>query len=96
MAELRAIEFVDRLIEQGRLPHGTGPKQYRHIRVHRIVLEGFGERLSSVEPSCATISNRSSFCASSASARRGASSTAHYDDIGVRGSIDLRAELAAG
>ena len=42
MAELRAIEFVNRLIDQGRVPHGTGPNEYRRINVHRIVLEGFG------------------------------------------------------
>ncbi len=38
MAELRAIEFVNRLIDQGRVPHGTGPNEYRRINVHRIVL----------------------------------------------------------
>ncbi len=27
MAELRAIEFVNRLIDQGRIPHGTGPER---------------------------------------------------------------------
>ena len=45
-SELRAIEFVQRLIDQGRLPHGMGPSQYRYVRVHRIVLEGLGERFS--------------------------------------------------
>jgi NTE family protein len=94
-AELRAIEFVDRLIEQGRLPHGTGPNQYRHIRVHRIVLEGLGERLSSA----AKLRNDlKSFellrKLGQRTARRFLDS--HYDDIGVRGSVDLRAELAAG
>ena len=33
LSELRAIEFVNRLIDQGRLPHGTGPNEYRHIKV---------------------------------------------------------------
>src|SRR5690348_10987890 len=46
LAELRAIEFVTRLIDQGRLPHGTGPDEYRRIKVHRIVLSGLGERFS--------------------------------------------------
>lgn len=32
MAELRAIEFVNRLIDQGRLPHGTGVNEYRQLR----------------------------------------------------------------
>ena len=47
LAEFRAIEFVNRLIEQGRVPRGTGPNEYRQIKVHRIVLEGLGERFSS-------------------------------------------------
>src|SRR5271169_3200033 len=38
IGEYRAIDFVARLIDQGRLPHGTGPDQYRRIKVHRIVL----------------------------------------------------------
>ena len=40
--EYRAIDFVGRLIDQGRLPRGTGPGQYRRINVHRIVLDRFG------------------------------------------------------
>jgi NTE family protein len=47
LVELRAIEFVNRMIDEGRLPHGTGDGKYRKIRVHRIVLEGLGEHMSS-------------------------------------------------
>ena len=47
LSELRTMEFVDRLIEEGRLPHGTGKSEYRRIKVHRIVLEGLGERFAS-------------------------------------------------
>jgi NTE family protein len=94
-SELRAIEFVDRLIEQGRLPHGTGPNQYRHIRVHRIVLEGLGERFSSA----ARLRNdMKSFDLLRKLGQRAARRflDSHYDDVGVRGSVDLKAELAAG
>src|SRR5271155_1140334 len=38
LSEFRAIEFVARLIDQGRLPRGMGPGEYRRINVHRIVL----------------------------------------------------------
>ena len=38
-AEFRAIDFVTRLINQGRLPHGTGEGEYRRINVHRIPLD---------------------------------------------------------
>lgn len=92
-SELRAIEFVDRLIEQGRLPHGTGPNQYRHIRVHRIVLEGLGERFSSA----ARLRNDSkSFDLLRKLGQRAARRflDSHYDDVGVRSSIDLKGELA--
>ena len=93
--ELRAIDFVARLIEQGRLPHGTGPNEYRKIRVHRIVLEGLGERFSSA----ARLRNDyKSFDLLRKLGVRAARRflDAHYDDIGVRSSVDLRAELAAG
>src|ERR1700685_1758353 len=42
ISEYRAIEFVAGLIDEGRLPHSTGPGQYRRINVHRIVLDRFG------------------------------------------------------
>jgi NTE family protein len=92
-SELRAIEFVDRLIEQGRLPQGTGPNQYRHIRVHRIVLEGLGERFSAA----AKLRNDlKSFELLRKLGQRAARRflDSHYEDVGVRGSVDLKAELA--
>jgi NTE family protein len=45
LAELRAVEFIGDLIDEGRLPHGTGPGQYRRLRFHRIVMEDMGEAL---------------------------------------------------
>jgi NTE family protein len=94
MAELRAIEFVNRLIEQGRVPHGTGPNEYRRIRVHRIVLEGLGERFSS---SSKLRNDLESFELLRKLGHRSARRflEAHYADIGVRGSVDLKAEVAA-
>src|SRR5271170_7599342 len=47
IAEYRAIDFVTRLVDQGRLPHGTGPGEYRRINVHRILLDGHGTQLDS-------------------------------------------------
>jgi NTE family protein len=92
-SELRAIEFVQRLIELGRLPHGIGPNQYRYIRVHRIVLEGLGERFSSAE----RLRNDSkSFDLLRKLGQRAARRflDSHYEDIGVRSSLDLKSELA--
>lgn len=93
MAELRAIEFVTRLIDQGRLPQGTGPNEYRRINVHRIVLEGLGERFSS----SSKLRNDSQSLEllhklGQRSARRFLD--AHYGDIGVRSSVDLKGEVS--
>jgi len=94
MAELRAIEFVNRLIEQGRLPHGTGPNQYRQIRVHRIVLEGLGERFSSASR---LRNDYQSFELLKKLGQRAARRflDAHYADVGVRSSVDLEAEVTS-
>ena len=92
MAELRAIEFVNRLIDQGRIPHGTGPNEYRRINVHRIVLEGLGEKLSS------SSKLRNDFESLELLRKVGKRSArrfldTHFDDIGVRSSVDLKTEV---
>jgi NTE family protein len=94
LAELRAIEFVNRLIDQGRLPHGMKPNEYRQIRVHRIVLEGLGERFSSASR---LKTDYKSFDLLHKLGQRAARRflDAHYDDVGVRSSIDFKAEVYA-
>jgi NTE family protein len=42
-AELRTIDLVNQLIDQGRLPRGTGNGDCRRIRLHRIVMADSGE-----------------------------------------------------
>jgi NTE family protein len=93
MGELRAIEFVARLIEEGKLPHGRGSNQYRHINVHRIALghaEGVdaGSKLNN-DFDFFQMLHRMGVRA----ARRFLD--AHYDEIGHRSSIDLKAEVRA-
>ena len=92
MGELRAIEFVNRLIEQGRIPHGTGPNEYRHIKVHRIVLEGLGESFASAGK---MRNDYESFELLRKLGQRAARRflDAHYDDIGVQSSVDLKSEV---
>jgi NTE family protein len=94
MAELRAIEFVNRQIEQGHLPRGTGPNEYRQIKVHRIVLEGLGERFSTASK---LRNDLESFELLRKLGQRAARRflEAHYDDIGARSSVDLEAEVHA-
>jgi NTE family protein len=92
MSELRAIEFVDRLIGQGRLPHGTGPTEYRRIKVHRIVMDGLGERFTAASRLRNDYESLELLRKlGQRAARRFLDS--HFDDIGVRTSIDLDAEL---
>jgi len=94
MAELRAIEFVDRQIEAGHIPHGTGKDEYRRIRVHRIVLEGLGERFSSATK---LRNDYQSFELLRKLGQRAARRflDAHYADIGVKSTVDLGAEVHA-
>ncbi|WP_137042832.1 patatin-like phospholipase family protein [Pseudolabrys sp. FHR47] len=94
MFELRAIEFVNRLIDQRRLPHGTGPNEYRHIKVHRIVMDGLGERFS------ASTKLRNDFESLDLLRKLGQRAARrfldnHFADIGVRSSVDLKAEVAS-
>jgi NTE family protein len=94
LTELRAIEFINRMIDQGRLPRGTGPNEFRRLNVHRIVLEGLGERFGS---SSRLRNDYESFELLRKLGRRAARRflDAHYADIGVKTSFDLRAEVGA-
>jgi NTE family protein len=93
-AEYRAIEFVTRLIDQGRLPRGIGPGEYRRINVHRIDLGVVGKKLT---PASRLNADYDFFEMLRRAGRRAARRflDAHYDDIGVKSSIDLRAEMQA-
>src|SRR5262245_7570564 len=94
LAEFRAIEFVGRLIAQGRLPRGTGPGQYRHIKVHRIALDGNAKQLTA-ESKLNT--DFDFFSMLHQLGRRAARRflDAHFDDIGTGSTVDLRAEVTA-
>ncbi len=94
LAEYRAIEFVARLIDQGRLPRGIRPGQYRRVNVHRIVLDRFGTQFDTFSK----ISTDYDFfemlhVSGKRAARRFLDE--HFDDIGVRSTVDLRAEAQA-
>ncbi len=94
LAEYRAIDFVAREIDLGRLPHGFGPGEYRRIHAHRIVL-GDGHKAYSADSKLST--DYDFFRMLHASGRRAARHflKAHFDDIGVRSTFDLRAEAQA-
>jgi NTE family protein len=94
LSEYRAIEFVGRLIDQGRLPRGLGAGQYRRVNVHRIVLDRFGTQFdSSTKMQTDYDFLQTLHLAGKRAARRFLDD--HFDDIGVKGTVDLRAEAQA-
>ena len=94
LAEYRAIEFVARLIDRGRLPRGTGPGQYRRVNVHRIVLDQFGTHL---DASSKISTDYDFFETLHVNGKRAARRFLddHFDAIGVHSTVDLLAEAQA-
>jgi NTE family protein len=94
LSEYRAIDFVTRLIDQRRLPHGMGPGQYRRINVHRIALEDSFEQLTADSK---LDSDYHFFELLRDGGRRAAQRflEQHFDDIGVRSTVDLKEEAQA-
>ncbi|HEX2656342.1 MAG TPA: patatin-like phospholipase family protein [Xanthobacteraceae bacterium] len=94
LAEYRAIDFVTRLIDQGRLPRGMGPGEYRRINVHRIALDGMFANLTAASK---LQSDYDFFLTLHKGGRRAARNfvEAHFDDIGRRSTVDLLAEAKA-
>jgi NTE family protein len=92
--EFRAIEFVARLIDQRRLPRGKGPGQYRRMNVHRVVLDSEGKAFTAASK----LSNDYEFFEMLRDNGRRAARRfldEHFDDIGVKSTIDLRTEVPA-
>ncbi len=94
IAEYRAIEFVRRLIDEGALKHGTGPGEYRRINVHRVDLGFVGKKLT---PASRLNTDFDFFETLHRAGRRAGRRflDKHFDDIGVRSTIDLRDEMRA-
>ena len=94
LSEFRAIDFVTRLIDQGKLPHGTGVDEYRRVNVHRITLDSTFRNLTA---SSKLNSDYDFFEMLKKGGARAARNflTEHYDDIGVRSTVDLQAESHA-
>jgi NTE family protein len=92
ISEYRAIEFVTRLIDQGTLPRGTGPGQYRRVNVHRIDLGFIGKRLT---PASRLNNDFDFFEMLHRAGRRAARRflERHFHDIGARSTVDLREEM---
>jgi len=94
LAEYRAIEFVIRLIDQGVLPRGMKPGQYRRINMHRIALDREARTLNADSK----LNNDYDFFELLRDHGRRAAHRfldAHFDDIGRRSTVDMRAEVTA-
>jgi NTE family protein len=94
MGELRAIEFVARLIDEGRLTRGIGPGKYRRINMHRIALDAFAKQ---PDASSRFNTDYDFFDMLKTNGKRAARRflDEHFDDIGARGTVDLQAEVKA-
>lgn len=88
LKELRAIDFVNRMMDERRLD----PRRYRQNRLHRV------EATDALSGHTATTRFDTDwrFFRELRDAGREAARTwlaAHFDDVGVRGTLDLRAEF---
>ena len=92
--ELRAAAFVGRLVNEGKLPRGRGPGQYRRINVHRIALS---DALADLSAGSKVVTDYDFLLKLHEAGRKAAKTflKAHFDDIGLRSTLDLEAEIAA-
>ncbi len=90
MSELRGIAFVGKLIDEGKLPRGTGAGEYRRINIHRIALTGASQTLDAASR---LNTDYDFFEMLHKSGRQAAREflDAHYEDVGVRSTVDLEA-----
>ena len=94
IGEYRAIDFVARLIDQGKLPRGVGPGQNRRINLHRIVLDRFGTHFDAFSK---LSTDYDFFEMLRLSGKRAARRflDEHFDQIGVKSTVDLQSEAQA-
>lgn len=91
ISELRTMDFVNQLIDDGRLPRGKGHNQYRRLNIHRIELGEFASRLDGISKLKTDYDFFESLHEEGVRAAM-AFLDAHFDDIGERGTLDLAAE----
>ena len=89
--ELRTLNSVNRLIDDGHLPNGYGKSAFRRLNIHRIDLGSLATRLSA---SSKMKTDYQFFDLLRRAGNRAARRflDAHFDDLGVRSTIDVEAE----
>jgi NTE family protein len=90
LSDLRGVAFVNRLIDEGRLPRGTRPGEFRRLRLHRIVMEDLGERFSARDTLKTDYGHFETLRKLGQRATR-RFLDAHFNDIGRRSTIDFAA-----
>ncbi len=93
MGELRAIEYINRLIDGG-LNHVSEPDRYERVKMHRVMLDTFHEDVDPLGPA----NNDYEFFEMLRDLGREAAQRfldAHFEDIGVRETMDLANEARA-
>jgi NTE family protein len=94
MSEMEMIALVGQLIAEGKLAPGKGMGEYRPINVHRIALSHHTNGLD------ADSKLNTDFAFFEKLHQTGRRATAkfldgHFDDLGMRGTVDLEAEVRA-
>jgi NTE family protein len=92
MAELQGIEFIGKLIDQGKLRRGTAPGEYRRIHIHRIVLDSSAKELDEASKLNTDFDFFEMLRKNGKRAMRRFLDE-HYDDIGTKSTVDVDAEL---
>ena len=92
LSELRSIEFINKLIDEGRLPRGTGRGEFRRMRLHRIALDD--QMLTTRSAASVEFEYFETLHKLGQRATR-RFLDAHFDDIGHRSTIDATVEAKA-
>ena len=87
-------DVLHALIDEGKLPRGTGAGQYRRINFHRIALSGSAQTL---DKASRLSTDYDFFEMLRTNGRRAARRflDAHYDDIGVRSTLEFKVTTGA-
>jgi len=91
LSELRAVAFVNRLIDEGRLPRGMQEGEFRRLKLHRIAMEELGETPAAPGTLNTGYQSFERLHKLGQRATRRFLDT-HFDDIGRRSTIDAVAE----
>ena len=91
LSELRGVAFVNRLIDDGRLPRGMRRGEFRRLRLHRVVMEDLDEPVSARS----TLNRDYEYFETLRKLGQRATRRfldAHFDDVGRRSTIDYPAQ----